>query len=107
MRRTKAIAIARLTLVSNPETAAVDRVLKLSVIVPATHDNGDDVLKTVLNGFEDTIGLIGHEFCEYKNDTGSLQTGQVIRVSKAKPPVRPQPPPPKPSLWERIKNRLS
>jgi hypothetical protein len=87
MRSTKATATARLAVVSNPETAAPDRVLRLTVCVPATQENGDEVLKTVLNGFEDTINLIGSDFCQYTCETGDLQTGQTVRVGNQ--PRRP------------------
>lgn len=87
MYRTKAKATARLAIVSNPETAAPDRVLRMTVCVPATQDNGDKVLLTMLNGFEDTINLIGNEFCQYACETGDLQTGQTVKVGNQ--PRRP------------------
>lgn len=108
MRSTKATATARLAVVSNPETAAPDRVLRLTVCVPATQENGDVVLKTILNGFEDTINLIGEDFSLYSCETGdAIKTGQTVRVGNKphRPMANPKEPEPKPkklSFWQRL-----
>ena len=109
MNRTKARALVRLTTTVNPETGHLDRMLKMVISVPEGQRNGDEVLRTMLNGFEDTINLMGVSFCEYRNETGDVQTGQTVHVGGLqRPRPQPQPAPEEPelSLWGRIKQKF-
>lgn len=83
--KSKAVATARLSVVTNPTTTAPDRVLRLTVCVPASMDNGDEVLKTVLNGFEDTLNLMKSDFSSYTSKTGDIKTGQTVHLVQPKP----------------------
>lgn len=76
----KAVARARLIDHTDPTLDMGDQVLRLEVKVPSDNTDGDRILLTILNGFEDTLNLMGTDFAKYICDTGNLKTGQTVRV---------------------------
>ena len=76
----KAVARSRLIDNTDPTLDMGERILRLEVKVEHSNTDGDRILRTVLNGFEDTLNLMGTDFAKYICDTGNLKTGQTVRV---------------------------